>query len=140
VRGLPLSRGACKSGPTNATRATAPNYPPARAPQSSPLNPDIFHLLSIADSHSARYLKTACFDNLFVYGQHLFKDKAIEHLEPRLMVELLRDFAERRAEHMPSPPPPPPEEDPELESDEPEEDPGPMPGARRMRKRKPPPP
>ena len=98
-----------------------------------------FELLSLADRHSAKSLKTACIENLFVYGQHIFKDAALETLDPRLLIELLRDFADRRAVHMPSPPapPPPPETEAEEEDDDdPVQEPYQMVGGKRMRKRK----
>jgi hypothetical protein len=136
VRGLSLPHGACKQPrPPGEPRGLDTHH----SPQSSPVTAYIFELLSLADRHSAKSLKTACIENLFVYGQHLFKDAAIETLEPRLLVELLRDFADRRAVHMPSPPapPPPPEKEAEEEDDDdPVQEPYQMVGGKRMRKRK----
>jgi hypothetical protein len=82
---------------------------------------------------------------VFNYGQHLLQDKALEALDPRLLVELLRDIADQRATHIPEPVPPPPaereEEEPPAPSDDDYDDETQPPykidaGGRRLRTRK----
>lgn len=74
--------------------------------QAYPASADILHTLKTAEMHNAATLKKACFATLFTYGRHCLADPALEALPSHLVVELLRDFAQRRVEHVPELPPP----------------------------------
>jgi hypothetical protein len=66
-------------------------------PQTDPLSLYIPSLLTTAHLHGASALKTKCFEWIFLSGAPLLADSAFESLPRLLLVELLRDFANRRA-------------------------------------------
>ncbi len=59
--------------------------------------------LVASDQYNAPTLKKACFGTLFAYGKQLLTDAqvSLDEMPQSLMVEMLRDHAARRVEHMP---------------------------------------
>ena len=55
-----------------------------------------------ASLHNAPMLKIACFETILTYGQHFIADEAFDSLPDKLALEMLRYFAARRVQHMPS--------------------------------------
>ena len=75
--------------------------------QAFPASADVIGNLKTAELHNAAALKKACFATLFTYGRSfLVEDSAIEALSHATLVEMLRDFAQRRVDHVPELPPP----------------------------------
>ena len=68
-------------------------------------NVDIFALLTLADNHNAKNLKQACFQSIFLHGQGLIEHKEYESLSHTLIIEMTREFAERRLSYTPPPDP-----------------------------------
>jgi hypothetical protein len=79
-----------------------------RMPQNFKPKVDIFALLTLADDHNAKNLKQACFQSIFLHGQGLLELKEYESLSHTLIIEMTREFAERRLSYMPPPDPEPP--------------------------------
>ena len=72
--------------------------------QNYPASVDIIATLNAAETYGASTLRKACFATIFAYGQHLLSDFAFNSLSPKLTLEMLRDFAQRRCVHMPEMP------------------------------------
>ena len=74
--------------------------------QTYPASISVIDALKTAEMHNAASLKKACFATLFTHGRDLLADPAIETLPHKTVIELLRYFAQCRAEHIPPAPPP----------------------------------
>jgi uncharacterized beta-barrel protein YwiB (DUF1934 family) len=85
--------------------------------QNYPASVDIIATLNASETYGASTLKQACFATIFAYGQHLLSDFGFNSLSPKLTLEMLRDFAQRRSVHMPEMPVLPPAM-PVMEEDE----------------------
>jgi hypothetical protein len=72
--------------------------------QSYPASASVINTLQAAEMHGAATLKKACFETLYVYGQHLLAEPTLDTLPHETAIEMLRDFASRRVEHMPGVP------------------------------------
>ena len=73
-------------------------------PQNYPVSMDIWKTLELADTHNIGTVKQACFGAIFAYGQHILSNPRFDELPQKLAVEMLRDFATRRNNHMPGMP------------------------------------
>jgi len=76
--------------------------------QNYPVSVNIFKTLEAAKLYRAEALKKACFSVIFTYGQQFLVDATPDMISHELALEMLSDFATRRAIHMPNMPPPKP--------------------------------
>ncbi len=73
--------------------------------QNHPVNFNIFDTLTAAKLHRAEALKKACLSVIFTYGQRFLVEATPDKISHELALEMLSDFATRRANHMPNMPP-----------------------------------
>ena len=76
--------------------------------QNYPVSVNIFKTLEAAKLYRSEALKKACFSVIFTYGQQFLVDATPDMISHELALEMLSDFATRRAIHMPNMPPPKP--------------------------------
>jgi hypothetical protein len=70
--------------------------------QNYPVSVNIFKTLEAAKLYRAEALKKACFSVIFTFGQQFLVDATQDMISHELALEMLRDFAARRTEHMPN--------------------------------------
>jgi hypothetical protein len=68
--------------------------------QNYPVTVNIFKTLEAAKLYRAEALKKACFSVIFFYGQHFLVDATPDMISHELSIEMLKDFADRRKEHI----------------------------------------
>ena len=104
------------------THDTDPRCPLTESPpQNYPATVEIAKFLEAAESYNAPTLKQACFATIFTYGQQMLADPAFQTLPQPLLLEMLRDFAQRRIAYVPGVPIYPLDTFEEVEVDKPEQ-------------------